>query len=169
MVNDDNVIALPYGRGANRNSGFRGSETSEQRARTQDSNGETGRRQSRAISLLAYSRQRGLTWKELDDLTGWNHHGKTTGTLSNLHKVGLIARLTQTRDRCKVYVLPDYVFGREVEPHGSKSAEPSLLEQAIEMIRETVGDKCRIHSGRAPDPECWSCRATRLVRIYDQR
>ena len=46
------------------------------------------------------------------------HHGRVSGALSVLHKVGKLARLTETRDKCKVYVLPEYVNGRPTEPHG---------------------------------------------------
>ena len=58
-----------------------------------------------------------MTVAELRTVTGW-HHGQASGVLSCLHKEEKIARLTESRDRCKCYVHPMYVNGRETEPHG---------------------------------------------------
>ena len=49
-----------------------------------------------------------------------NHHGSVSGALSNLHKSGKLARLAEKRDRCKIYVLPEFVDGRETEKQGRK-------------------------------------------------
>ena len=129
---DDNVVALPYGGDSNPNSGFAGSETSRARAREADLSGLTGARQRETIRLLTSRGGRGITWKELADLTGW-HHGTCSGALSNLHKVGRIARLSEKRLRCKVYVLPDYVGERETERPG-RTSTGNLLSTSIEFI-----------------------------------
>jgi len=56
----------------------------------------------------------GTTWKEF--ATGMSmHHGQASGALSKLHRRGKIARLTERRDRCKVYVHPDFVNGRDTD------------------------------------------------------
>ena len=98
-------------------SGWSGTDTSEERARTADTNGTTRNNQARAIKRLSMACAVGLTWKDLASLTGW-HHGTASGVLSVLHKDGVVARLTERRSRCKVYVLPEWVMGRDTEAHG---------------------------------------------------
>ena len=105
--------ALPY----NGTSGWSGTDTSRQRAVTADESGVTSERQARTVELLRDREYDGLTWKELADATGW-HHGTASGVLSVLHKAGTISRLNQSRDRCKIYVLPEYEDGREREAQG---------------------------------------------------
>ena len=99
-------------------SGWSGSETSEA------SEVDRRRVQSAVLALLRDRGGRGLTWWELADAKGW-HHGMASGALSALHKDGRIARLSDTRVApggrrgCKVYVAPEWVAGRDVEPHSS--------------------------------------------------
>lgn len=98
-------------------SGWSGSDTSAERARTADKDGTTAARQR---MVLEYMKPPigvfGVTWKELAAEFGW-HHGQASGVLSVLHKEGLIARLSHTRSRCKVYVLPQYTQNRSTEPY----------------------------------------------------
>lgn len=103
-------------------SGWSGSDTSKARAVTADSDGTTSKRQAETIRFLAANEDKGVTVAELRAYTGW-HHGQASGVLSVLHKEGVIARLHESRDRCKVYTLPEYVNGRETEPHGRKPTE----------------------------------------------
>jgi hypothetical protein len=114
LIGDDGV-SLPYAG----TSGWSGSSTSRARAVTADASGETSYRQSAALFALFQAGPEGMTWKELGDKMGW-HHGTASGALSVLHKDAKIARLTETRDRCKVYVHLYYVDEREVEAHGRK-------------------------------------------------
>jgi len=103
-------------------SGYSGTDTSENRARIDDSNGTTGKRQSQTFSFLSQRHKNGATWKEIADALGL-HHGSASGVLSVLHLAGKIERLAETRNRCKIYVLPEYVDGRKTELHrGKKSA-----------------------------------------------
>ena len=60
-----------------------------------------------------------MTWREVADTTEW-HHGQASGALSVLHKEGRLARLRNRRDKCAVYVLPEFVHGRETARHGSQ-------------------------------------------------
>lgn len=82
--------------------------------------------QLEVLKWLRLHRGEGLTWYELDNITGWKHHGTTTGTLSNLHREGRISCLQDVkRSRgkhrpCHVYVLNDYVNGRTTRPYGRK-------------------------------------------------
>lgn len=109
------IPTLPYAG----TSGWSGSSTSKARAITADRNGTTTARQRTVLNLADHLGLFGVTWKELADATGW-HHGTASGALSVLHKDGHLARLAESRNRCRVYVLPEYVAGRPTEQHGRK-------------------------------------------------
>lgn len=117
--------ALPYAG----TSGYSGSDTSRERAETADADGATEDRQALTLRSLAGRHGTGMTWKELGVARGW-HHGQASGTLSVLHKEGRIARLAEERrDRCAVYVHPDYVAGRPVARHGRQSPLDDALRE----------------------------------------
>lgn len=105
------MTTLPYAG----TSGWSGSQTSEDRATQADSSGLTGKRQQATIVALEAAGSQGLTWNELGAALNL-HHGAASGVLSNLHKVGSVARLDQVRNKSKVYVLPQYVGDRVTEP-----------------------------------------------------
>jgi hypothetical protein len=109
---------LPY----NGTSGWSGSDTSRERAERNDADGTTGKNQKRTLQWLARCGREGVTWQELADVYEW-HHGVASGVLSVLHKSGDIARLSERRNRCAVYVLPQFVDGRDVASHGRNSNE----------------------------------------------
>lgn len=124
---------LPYPEpgGQEFTSGHSGSDTSRERARQEVDTGIASQRQWEVLRLLGRNtagleglhirgREEGLTVREVRERTGW-HHGQASSTLSVLHKAGKIARLEQSRDRCKVYVLPEYVGARATEPHGGRA------------------------------------------------
>lgn len=100
-------------------SGFSGSDTSEARAREQDSNGTTSIRQRKVLDLLSWRGAVGITWRELAEELKL-HHGSASGLLSVLHLTGHITRLKSSRNKSKIYVLPEFVRGRDIEPHGKK-------------------------------------------------
>ena len=97
-----------------RTTGWSGTDTSRERARKTDAS----YKQDLTIRMLAEARDYGVTVVDLRDVPGIGHHGTASGTLSNLHKAGKIARLHESRDRCKVYVLPEFTNGRQTEPYG---------------------------------------------------
>jgi hypothetical protein len=103
-------------------SGWSGTETSKDRAVTADRSGETSKRQRQTIRTLKVQTTWGITWKELSEIMGW-HHGTSSGVLSVLHKADKIARLREKRDKCRVYVLKEYVNGRETDSQGRKPKE----------------------------------------------
>lgn len=109
-MSDD--TALPYAG----TEGYAGSETSKQRAQDDVVKGTASKRQRFILILAGRAKEKGITVAELRDST--LHHGRVSGALSVLHKVGKLARLTETRGRCKVYVLPEYVNDRPTEAHG---------------------------------------------------
>lgn len=100
-------------------SGWSGSETSRDRALTEDQSGISADRQKRVMNELQFAGECGLTWKELAICFNW-HHGQASGVLSVLHKSNMVARLTERRNRCAVYVLPHNVKGRQIADHGRK-------------------------------------------------
>lgn len=132
--NDLELPLLPYGG----TSGHAGTDTSRDRALAEDQDGTTADRQRRTLAALADAAHYGQTWRELADATGL-HHGSASSSLSILHKEGKIARLTETRDRCKVYVQPDAVDGRDTEPYG-KPGRPTTTQMitAIEHAYDAL-------------------------------
>jgi hypothetical protein len=64
------------------------------------------------------------------------HHGRVSGALSVLHKVGKLARLHETRDKCKVYVLPEFVNDRQTEPHGVVHKADKETLKAAALVEE---------------------------------
>ena len=126
---------LPY---AN-TSGWSGSGTSRERAVTADRNGTTKNRQKDTLRSLAQAGVLGLTWKELGEIHGW-HHGTASGALSVLHKTERIVRLTERRNKCKVYVLPEFVEKRPTEPHGGNMTARPGKQPEVFMLSERQAD-----------------------------
>lgn len=156
---------LPYGGEDDPNSGFAaGVATSEERARRDDADGTTTKRQAEVLRLLGRAVYRGefetliggadgITWKELAEIEGW-HHGQASGVLSVLHKDNRIARLTERRNRCFVYVLPEHVNGRDTQAQGrlrpiQPAGEPTGDTAAVTRVRALHGDV------RFPDGDVW--------------
>ena len=117
MSTDQFQPSLAYGG----TSGWSGSDTSQTRAATNDTNGRTAGIQARVLRMATLAGSHGITVMDVKNATG-EHHGNASSALSNLHKDKRLARLSERRDRCKVYVLPDYVFGRETEQQGRVTA-----------------------------------------------
>jgi DNA-binding transcriptional ArsR family regulator len=111
---------LPYGSELP-TSGWSGSESSRDRALAADASGLTSATQQTALELLAATGSDGITWAEMSAATG-QHHGTVSGALSNLHKAGLITRLTERRGGSQIYVLPEHVSGRQEAPYRPNSA-----------------------------------------------
>jgi DNA-binding MarR family transcriptional regulator len=127
-------------------SGWSGSDTSEERARTADTDGTTTRRQAQALATLRLAGAAGATWKELADLQQW-HHGTASGVLSVLHKEGRVARLTDRRHGCAIYVLPEAVGNRLTAAHGRK--RPPITDEQVEAALAAWTNADRNISGRA--------------------
>jgi hypothetical protein len=126
-------------------SGWSGSVTSEKRARRADASGATGRRQAAVLAFLEEQQGHGATSFEIEDHFGWGH-GVASGALSNLHKGNpekdvppKIDRLAEQRGDCEVYVLPEYVHGRETRQQGR--TRPTLLDveqRALDSLRDAI-------------------------------
>jgi hypothetical protein len=120
-------------------SGYRGSDTSESRARRDDRDGTTGKRQAETIEALRHAGIGGLTWKELGQEYNW-HHGQASGVLSVLHKTEKICRLREARNRCKVYVHPSFLNERETEAHRGSITGRVDNRKEIVMLTERQAD-----------------------------
>ena len=127
---EDLDVELPYAG----TSGWSGTDTSRDRALRDDNDGTTSRRQRWVVAALASSRTDGMTWRELAALGGM-HHGQASGVLTVLHKAGKICRLTEKRNRCRVYVLPECTMGRDTEPYVPR-VQPAGIDEMTETIRE---------------------------------
>ena len=66
------------------------------------------------LDAMTVAGTNGITVKEVRQ-TIEPHHGHSSGCLSLMHEEGLINRLAETRDGCKIYVLIKFVDGRETE------------------------------------------------------
>jgi len=103
--------------------GYSGTETSRERAINEAVTGVASARQRYILIMAGRAQEKGITVAELRDSR--LHHGRVSSTLSILHRTGHLVRLTETRDRCKVYVLPEYQEGRTAEPFGRKPRKVS--------------------------------------------
>lgn len=170
----EGLPVLPYPSPQGPTSGFpEGVATAEEHVRQIDADGRTAKQQTRTLRALAAVGSVGLTWRELDAQTGWGH-GPTSRVLSNLHKAGKIARLTERRPRSFVYVLPEYVNGRETQEQGrprrttTEALALRLLqtEHQIKLIRETL-DPCQfaLPGMSCPGEAVGICEPCRIRRI----
>lgn len=118
---------LPYGG----EHGSAGTDTSRSRAKS----GAAGRAQPRIVHALALVGEAGATVSELRESAMLSdiHHGTVSGALSELHKGGVIYRLTEVRDRCRVYVTAPNVAGREFDRPGLTSAGVGARVRACEV------------------------------------
>jgi hypothetical protein len=130
-----NLPELPYAG----TSGWSGSGTSRKRAKQDDTNGRTKDRQVKTLESLDQAGDLGLTYKELGEIHGW-HHGQSSGALSVLHKTGRIARLAESRNRCKVYVTPGNIDNRLTEPHSGNMTARTGKQPEAYMLTERQAD-----------------------------
>lgn len=163
---DDDQPVLPYGRGENANSGYSGSETSKARAVEADTSGQTAARQRAVLAYLHFRGHHGATWREAGEVLHV-HHGSVSGALSNLHKVGRIVRLAETRNRCKVYVLDEFVDGRDTEPYGK--APNFLIERLDADITTLLRDLSALIAHQEDNPSCLHCRTVSILARHETR
>jgi hypothetical protein len=102
-----------------------------------------------ALNTLLLAGKDGVTVKDLRTRFGW-HHGSASSVLSELHRDQMVERLTEKRDGCLLYVLPNQVWGRDTRPYGSSSrtdllADMAALIESLPTCQHTdhVGMKCR--------------------------
>lgn len=116
-----------------------------------------------ALALLRNNEGQGVTWKDLSIVSG-HGHGATSGALSRLHKSGQCARLKDRRERCFIYVLPEWVEDRRVS-QPAVNTNTRLLDDMAAMLR-SIPTKCQ---HRYWNPRCRSCDIRLLLERYDSR
>lgn len=99
------------------------------------------------LQTLTYLQHHGATVAEMradfpEEPGNGDHHGSWSGQMSLLHRDGTIERLQEQRDGCDIYVLPEWVEGRQTKPQGRR---PSDLEMRLAywMAPEKPGDFIR--------------------------
>ena len=138
--------------------GWSGSETSRQRAEHEVQNGTLSERQNVTFRFISVMGAHGATWKELATAYNW-HHGQASGVLSNLHKDGFIVRLTETRSRCAVYVIPEFANNRDVSEFGRTKKDESFYRSAI---AEQIKDYCVVQHG---DNDFIPCECLMIIKL----
>lgn len=105
-----------------------GSDTSRERQEENDASGITSEVQRRVFAALGDLKSEGLTALEVEFALGVGH-GMASSALSHLHRAGRIRRVKMRRKRHEIYVLPEYVNGREESPYRPrlKPAKPRTL------------------------------------------
>lgn len=88
--------------------------------------------QGRILNLIDGATYRGLNVAELRERLP-QHHGHISGALSLLHRDMKIARLTEKREGCKVYVHPDFLDGRKAEPQGYGTLSKQEIEDLVAL------------------------------------
>lgn len=74
------------------------------------------KRQRLVLILVAQRREEGMTVKEFRDKEKF-HHGTASSLFTTLHMRGLLVALQEARNGATVYVLPEYVNGRETRSY----------------------------------------------------
>jgi len=100
--------ARPYTQDAQPSAGWSGTDTSKAAEPVR------ARSQRAVLSYVTLRGVYGATVKEARDHTQL-HHGVTSSALTTLHKAGRLARLLDRREKCRVYVTPDNLNGREAD------------------------------------------------------
>lgn len=128
------VPVLPYAGTA----GWSGSTTSRDRESQDREKGNTLHRQQGVLNILARRGACGAIWGEIGDEMGL-HHGAASGVLSVLHKTGHVVRLTERRNKCQVYVLPQHADGRELAPY-KPNVSTRLLKTILEELDQDLSE-----------------------------
>lgn len=126
------------GYGPEGSSGHSGSETSKERADRDDASGITSKRDRETLVRLHLANTMGYTCAEFErkfDLS----HGQASGSLSRLHRAGLITRLRNKRDGQQVYVHRAHVsHGDDLAPYRPNAAyREDRRPMALELPNDT--------------------------------
>jgi ribosomal protein S25 len=122
-----------------------GSDTSKERQERNDAEGITSRVQQAAYNLLSDEGAEGVTSAELCDRWGIGE-GMASSALSHLHRAGKIRRVKMRRKRHEIYVLPEYVNGREESPYRPRKKP----ERHVRDLPDTTVLEAMRKSGIAP-------------------
>lgn len=109
------VLTYPEPDGS-RTAGHSGVDTSRERAIDEARTGKTLHVQSIVMAHVSRHGMDGRTVAELRRSLPQMHHGSISSALTNLHRAGMLVCLTEKRERCHVYVRPEFVNGRSFRP-----------------------------------------------------
>lgn len=177
-------MTLPYPEpDGTRTAGWSGSDASHERALDEVSSGVLGKRLFQVLEFTEFCGKRGVTVADVRELG--LHHGQASSALTTLHQQGRIARLADRRNRCHIYVAPEYVAGRETqEPRRNRPqvipegvTEGSYADGGADMHDEVLRAIWGVQSDllavgrirRAHYTDCWKDHGECLVsRILDK-
>ena len=117
---------LPYGG----TSGWSGTDTSYERAVQLSTTGEISRRQRKTLQYMRERGALGVTWKDLSGYFGW-HHGSASSVLTVLHKTEHIVRLMNRREKCRIYVLPEFQQGRDSDQPVQRMTQTQMCDHLV--------------------------------------
>jgi len=113
--------------------------------------------------MLNATRERGMTWRDVSAVFETNH-GSASGLLSRLHRAGQIIRLSEEREGSHVYVMPEWVLGRNTER--SRRTTNNLLMDDMAAVLRTVPTRCKHEFWTN---HCRSCEIRLVLSRYDSR
>lgn len=122
-------------------SGWSGTEASRDRALERDANGRTSATQSQVLTYVSNSGPGGATIADIRAAFPSQHHGTLSGALTALHKGGRVLRLTTRRNRCSVYIAPQFLLGRDVVPPTRIKQRDSELNDAINRVHQYLSGR----------------------------
>lgn len=105
----------------------------------------------------------GATWRDIAQEFDI-HHGAASAALSHLHKEGVLARLTETRGRCHVYVLAEFAGNRPTQPHGGHAVERDTAVKRLKIVSEMHQEAASFLASYCR--ECghdWPCMTRRVI------
>lgn len=120
-----------------------GTETSAAAAHEHDVSGVKSKKQRYFLIAIGQAGEAGLTVGELREKNGTRyHHGSSSGILSTLHSRDRLAALSEPRGGQTVYVLPEFVSGRETRPYHRQAGEKlrydeSTLEKVFDALESS--------------------------------
>ena len=96
------------------------------------------RLQAKILRLVDMRQWGGMTVHELRQAIPEHeaHHGWISGALSELHRTNRLARLSDKRAGCKIYVTPDFIDSRpcEAQGHTGLSKEEILFFEDLDTF-----------------------------------
>lgn len=117
------------------------SDTSKARAQHEDAEGITTERRRQILEQVINAGANGIICPEVERITGL-HHGQASGALNALHELGLVAQLTEIRNRCHPYIAAEHIDlyePHEVQLEPRKSANTRYIE-LLEEVTEAAYD-----------------------------
>lgn len=119
---------IPY---PNAGSGHAGNATSRERQEIEDAKGLTQSRQADTLRWVTAAGSDGMVVAELEKVLRVGH-GQASSALSHLHRAGKVVRLRSRRAKQEIYVVREFVNGREESPYNPRlnRKHPKFLSDA---------------------------------------